>query len=611
MLLAGLCGRFFCEGWVSPLKTQLTLRGVIIGCIGCAVITASSTYVALRMGALPWPIIFAAIVSLCLLKAVSRGSATLNEANVTHTLMSAGAMVAGGLAFTIPGAWMLGLADEISLLEMLVIALAGVGLGLIFTALIRKHFIEETELEFPIGQAAAQTLIAGESGGRTGLKLFGSMGVAGLFALLRDGLGLIPGMLATVNIPGVVFGIYASPMMLSVGFLVGTAAIAFLFAGAVFSNFGVMVCGTSAGLLSLESAQALVSSLGMGLMIGGGLAVVAKDIIPKIPEILGLDSKGRTASPEAAPTPSPSASPAAGAPDTATSPEAATALAAAASLDSPNHGALTFPTSANKRATLMTLGLCALALILTMALGFAPHVSVLVVLLSFVTCTMSSQSVGQTGVDPMEVFGIIVLLIVAGLSDSTQVQLFFIAAVIAVACGLAGDVMNDFKAGHVLGTSPKAQIIGQAIGGILGALVAVAVMHILLAAYGPEAFGGAGEFAAAQASVVASMVGGIPHLGGFIAGVVVGFVLHLFRIPSVMLGLGVYLPFYMSLTAFLGAMLKLALDAIVKRRAKPGEEATCKRKSDETSLIIASGLIGGESIVGILLALAAASAWVI
>lgn len=600
MLLAGLCGRFFCEGWVSPLKTQLTLRGVIIGCIGCAVITASSTYVALRMGALPWPIIFAAIVSLCLLKAVSRGSATLNEANVTHTLMSAGAMVAGGLAFTIPGAWMLGLADEISLLEMLVIALAGVGLGLIFTALIRKHFIEETELEFPIGQAAAQTLIAGESGGRTGLKLFGSMGVAGLFALLRDGLGLIPGMLATVNIPGVVFGIYASPMMLSVGFLVGTAAIAFLFAGAVFSNFGVMVCGTSAGLLSLESAQALVSSLGMGLMIGGGLAVVAKDIIPKIPEILGLDSKGRTASPEAAPTPGPSASPAAGAPN---SPNPAP--------NSPNHGALTFPTSAKKRAALMTLGLCALALILTMALGLAPHVSVLVVLLSFVTCTMSSQSVGQTGVDPMEVFGIIVLLIVAGLSDSTQVQLFFIAAVIAVACGLAGDVMNDFKAGHVLGTNPKAQIIGQAIGGVLGALVAVAVMHILLAAYGPEAFGGAGEFAAAQASVVASMVGGIPHLGGFIAGVFAGFVLHLFRIPSVMLGLGVYLPFYMSLTAFLGAMLKLALDAIVKRRAKPGEEATCKRKSDETSLIIASGLIGGESIVGILLALAAASAWVI
>ncbi len=560
---------------------------MIIGCVGCAVITASSTYVALRMGALPWPIIFAAIVSLCLLKAVSRGSATLNEANVTHTTMSAGAMVAGGLAFTIPGAWMIGLAEEISLAHMLLVAIAGVCLGLIFTAMIRKHFIEETELEFPIGQAAAQTLIAGESGGRTGWKLFGSMGVAGLVALLRDGLAVIPSMLAPLSIPGVVFGIYLSPMMLSVGFLVGTAAISFLFAGAVFSNFGIMVCGTSTGLLSAETAQAVISSLGMGLMIGGGLAVVAKDIVPKIPEVLAIGEKR-------------------GGPPTFSSANDGT--------PSGDIGALTFPTSAKKRAALMTLGLCAIALALSMALGFAAYVSVLIVLLSFVACTMSSQSVGQTGIDPMEVFGIIVLLIIAGLSNSNQVQLFFIAALVSVACGLAGDVMNDFKAGHVLGTNPKAQIIGQAVGGLLGALIAVAVMHVLLTAYGPNAFGGDGEFAAAQASVVASMMGGIPHVGAFTGGLAIGFVLHLLRIPSVMLGLGVYLPFYMSLTAFLGAMVKLGFDALVKRRIKAkqldeDEQVARQRELDETGLIIASGLIGGESIVGILLALAVAGAW--
>ena len=93
---------------MRDLKGQLTLRGVVVGCVGCVVITASSVYVALRMGALPWPIIFAAIVSLFFLRALSRGRASLNEANVTHTVMSSGAMVAGGLAFTIPGAWMLG-----------------------------------------------------------------------------------------------------------------------------------------------------------------------------------------------------------------------------------------------------------------------------------------------------------------------------------------------------------------------------------------------------------------------------------------------------------------------------------------------------------------------
>ena len=100
---------------MSDMKGQLTWRGIAIGIVGCIIITASSIYIALRMGALPWPIVFAAIVSLFFLKAVSRGRSTLNEANVTHTVMSAGAMVAGGLAFTIPGAWMLGMADDISL----------------------------------------------------------------------------------------------------------------------------------------------------------------------------------------------------------------------------------------------------------------------------------------------------------------------------------------------------------------------------------------------------------------------------------------------------------------------------------------------------------------
>ena len=96
----------------ASMRGQLTLRGVVIGVLGCVIITASSAYTALKMGALPWPIIFAAVISLFFLKLM--GNASLNEANVTHTIMSAGAMVAGGLAFTIPGAWMLGYADQIS-----------------------------------------------------------------------------------------------------------------------------------------------------------------------------------------------------------------------------------------------------------------------------------------------------------------------------------------------------------------------------------------------------------------------------------------------------------------------------------------------------------------
>uniref|UniRef100_UPI0022E1AAE5 OPT/YSL family transporter n=1 Tax=Eggerthella sinensis TaxID=242230 RepID=UPI0022E1AAE5 len=267
---------------MDTLKGQLTLRGIIIGCVGCAIITAASVYTALKMGALPWPIVFAAIISLFFLKALGHGKASLNEANVTHTVMSAGAMVAGGLAFTIPGIWMLGYADEVGWYEMLLVALSGVILGLVCTVLLRRHFIEDAELEYPIGEAAAQTLIAGDKGGKTGWKLFGSMGLAGIYTALRDGLGLIPAMLlGNVSIPGVAFGIYNSPMLLAVGFLVGTGAVVVWFAGAVLANFGIIAGGSAAGLWDIATGQGIVSSLGMGVMMGAGLGVIFKNILPK------------------------------------------------------------------------------------------------------------------------------------------------------------------------------------------------------------------------------------------------------------------------------------------------------------------------------------------
>ena len=567
---------------MQALKGQLTLRGVAIGCVGCAIITAASAYTALKMGALPWPIIFAAIISLFFLKAL--GHTNLSEANVTHTVMSAGAMVAGGLAFTIPGAWMLGHAAEIDWFQMLAVALAGVVLGLVCTALLRRHFIEDAELEYPIGQAAAQTLVAGDSGGSTGKKLFGAMGLAGLFTALRDGLGAIPSLLfGNVALPGVAFGVYLSPMLLAVGFLVGTGAVAVWFAGALIGNFGIVVGGTAAGLWDVAAAQGIVSSLGMGVMMGCGVGVIAKNILPKAVSLV-RDTRGSVAVARVE----------------AASPTAADEAAA--------------PGARRRRrltAGLAALAVAAVALLACFALGLGAVPSVIVVLLAFVTCAMSAQSVGQTGIDPMEIFGLIVLLAVAALSDVAQVQLFFVAGVVAVACGLAGDIMNDFKAGHVLGTDPRAQWIGQAVGGVLGAVVAVAVMAVLLAAYGPDAFGLQGTFVAAQASVVATMVSGIPSVPAFLVGLAVGFALYLLGAPAMMLGLGIYLPFYMSLTAFLGAMAKMAYDAVcARRRAKlPPDEAAARLKAqDETGLVVASGLLGGESVVGVVIALAAVAA---
>lgn len=552
----------------APWRGQISAAGILIGCIGCVIITASSVYTALKMGALPWPTIFTSITALVLLRAAGRTS--LNEANVTQIIMSAGSMVAGGLAFTIPGVWMLGLGAELSWIEIGGVALVGTLLGLVCTALIRRRFVEESDLEYPIGTAAAETLMASRAGGATGKRLFGSMAAAGIWCALRDLAGVIPAMIGALPIPGVAFGIYNSPMLLSVGFLVGGAAVAFWLAGGLIANFGIIVGGSAAGLWDVASAQGIVSSLGMGLMMGSGIGVVVRDILPAA---FRSAHNGRRDD------------------DRASAP-----ARAFGKLD----------------RSVLALLVAAAALLVCLVLGLSPIACAVTVALAFVTTIMSAQSVGQTGIDPMEIFGLIVLLVIAALGESDQVRLFFVAGVVAVACGLAGDVMSDFKTGKIIGTDPRAMWIGQAIGALIGCAVSVAVMCALLNAYGADAFGPGKLFVSAQASVVATMVSGIPSVSAFALGLVAGVALYCLGIPSMMLGLGVYLPFYMTLSASLGAAVKIAYDRVASiRNARASGDATTNANTgtdetshEETGIIIASGVLGGESIVGVIIALA-------
>lgn len=552
----------------APWRGQISAAGILIGCIGCVIITASSVYTALKMGALPWPTIFTSITALVLLRAAGRTS--LNEANVTQIIMSAGSMVAGGLAFTIPGVWMLGLGAELSWIEIGGVALAGTLLGLVCTALIRRRFVEESDLEYPIGTAAAETLMASRAGGATGKRLFGSMAAAGIWCALRDLAGVIPAMIGALPIPGVAFGIYNSPMLLSVGFLVGGAAVAFWLAGGLIANFGIIVGGSAAGLWDVANAQGIVSSLGMGLMMGSGIGVVVRDILPAA---FRSAHNGRR---------------------------------------DDNHAGAPARAFGKLDRSVLALFVAAAALLVCLVLGLSPIACAVVVVLAFVTTIMSAQSVGQTGIDPMEIFGLIVLLVIAALGESDQVRLFFVAGVVAVACGLAGDVMSDFKTGKIIGTDPRAMWIGQAIGALIGCAVSVAVMCALLNAYGADAFGPGKLFVSAQASVVATMVSGIPSVPAFVLGLVAGVALYCLGIPSMMLGLGVYLPFYMTLSASLGAAVKIAYDRVASirnARASGNVAANANTDADETSheetgIIVASGVLGGESIVGVIIALA-------
>ena len=574
------------NGRRTRLRDELSVPGFVIGIIGCVILTATSAYTALKMGALPWPTIFTSVTSLLLLRAFGRRD--IAEANVTQIVMSAGSMVAGGLAFTIPGVWMLGLPGKVSWWEMLFVALAGTLLGLVCTALIRRRFVDDSTLSYPIGTAAAETLKAAQVGGSTGIRLFGSMGLAGLWCVLRDGLNVLPQFFLQLTTPGVNFAIYNSPMLLSMGYLVGFVPMLFWLGGGVVANLGLIAGATAAGAWSVEVAQKIVKSLGMGLMMGAGIAVVLKDVLP---QLMGIrHDRGNTTGGK--PVDNEQGSLASGPHGTPVGDRARWASDVRGKSD----------------AGFLALLTALAALTACFGLSLGPIPTVIIVILSFVTTIMSAQSTGQTGIDPMEIFGLIVLLLVAAVSNLSQLSLFFVAGIITVACGLAGDVMSDFKTGSILGNNPRTLWKAQALGALIGVFVAVATMVAIEQAYGPDTFGPNRPFIATQASVVATMVSGIPSVPAFMVGLVAGIVIYCLGLPAMMVGLGVYLPPYMTVTASLGAAIKLVLDKRAARRrnslrgSEGGDRSVDETPAQDDGIVVASGVLGGESIVGVTIA---------
>lgn len=529
--------------YASSFKEQLTVRGIVIGAIGAIILTCSSMFVALKISSLPWPIMFVALVSMFALKGM--GKTNINEINVAHTAMSAGSMVAGGLAFTLPGIWMLNPDAEVSIVKLIVLTLGGVILGLIFTALIRKHFVVTAKLPYPMGQAAAETLKIGDQGGKKAGLLFGSLGLAAVFTFLRDSLKLIPGMKLIDGMMkfGSAGGVWFSPMLVSVGYIIGPVYIGVWFIGAVIGDFGVLIGGQKFAGLEMGAAIAIKHSLGIGLMVGTGIAIVIKEILPRSKAIFAPMLQKNTLGDSIVPL------------------------------------------------RWAPFAMVIIAALFTVIAKMPVTAAIVTILGVWLATAMSSQCVGQTGINPMEIFGIIILLAAKGVSSASGMEAFFVAAVVAVACGLVGDVMNDFKAGYVLKTDPRAQWIAEAVGGIIGAFVSVIVFVVILKAYGPASFGSE-EFPAAQAAAVAAMVGGISHMPAFIIGLVAAVILYFLKFPVMTLGLGVYLPFFLSATAFIGGLLRFVLDRIVPNFEREGKGS-----------VIAAGVLGGEAVVGVIIAI--------
>ncbi|MCR4676126.1 MAG: OPT/YSL family transporter [Sphaerochaetaceae bacterium] len=518
-------------------EKQLTGRGLIVGILGLVVITASSMYVALRLGALPWPTVFVTVLSMAVLGRFK--NSTLQEINVTHTIMSAGAMVAGGLAFTIPGIWMINPDAEVNVLSLIIMAVCGALLGTLFSAIYRKTLIEKLHLVYPIGNAAYKTLTTGLSKGKESVKLFVSMGFSIIFTTIRDVFGWIPSVITifggATNISPITM--WVSPMALSIGAIIDKVSAFLWLGGCLFAYFVFIPLGINMGIFpDYVTADLARQNLGLGIMIGTGVGVLVRTFIAFAKDRKNSTEKNRV----------------------------------------------------SRQTVLLSAFVLVFAAVL-MAIGTEMNLwqAVLAVAGVCIATLLSGILTGQSGVNPMEVFGILILLLSQLVFKSSVTVLFLTAGIVAVACGLSGDVMNDLKSGHQLKTDPKQQLLGEGIGGVIGAVISVVVLLVMKKSFG--AFGTA-ALPAPQAAAVASMASGLGNSPAFFIGIAIGAVLIICGIAGATLGLGIYLGPMISLTVGFGAVVSGLLKKFTKT-------------TDNDLNLVSSGLLGGEGISGVVIAI--------
>jgi putative OPT family oligopeptide transporter len=593
----------------GALPPQLTFRAVALAIVLAMILAAANTYLGLFAGMTIASAIPAAVVSMAVLRALGGGG--ILENNIVQTGASAGSSIASGVIFTIPALVILGYWQDFKYSWVLAIAGLGGILGVLFSVPLRRALIVEQKLAFPEGQAAAEVLKAGENPSQ-GIRILGLSALGGAFAKLAaaSGLKLIPDAAASAGFFGKYLGYFGtnlSPALIGVGYIVGLNVGIVVLAGAMLSwNIAIPLyvaaslpgnaelAQAAAGLPAEDIAGLIWSKqiryLGVGAMLVGGLWALVS-----LRRSLASGIKSGLAAARAS---------------------AAGTVVAHTEQDLPMKWVLV-------GIVLFTLPLLALYQAIVGTLAVSLPMTVIMVVMGFLFCSVSAYMAGLVGSSNNPVSGItiatilfsaVMLLLMMG-KDSTigPVAAVMIGAVVCCAACIAGDNLQDLKCGYIVGATPWRQQVMLAVGAVSSALVMAPVLNLLADAYG---IGVATEakpnaLAAPQANLMASVSKGL--FGGQLPwdmiaiGAVIGIAIIVldevlkargatFRTPVLAAAVGIYLPLELMTPIFIGGVIAHLVER--RLRAKGTDEAGLER-ANRKGLLFAAGMITGEALMGI------------
>ena len=576
----------------EKVTPELTVTSVIMGCILAVIFGAANAYLGLRVGMTVSASIPAAVISMGVIRVILRRNSIL-ESNMVQTIGSAGESLAAGAIFTMPALFLWaeeGLSDKPGIVEITLIALCGGILGVLFMVPLRNALIvkEHATLLYPEGTACADVLLAGEEGGANASTVFSGMGLAAIFKFVVDGLKLLPADVSAAfkSFKGEI-GMEVYPALLGVGYIVGPKIASYMFTGSLIGWMVIipLIClfgpdtwmypaaeGTTIAQLYANGGAAAIWStyvkyIGAGAIATGGIISLIKSL-PLIVTTFRDSMKSMKGSKNTS----------------------------------------TERTAQDLPMQFILLGVVAMVFIIWIvpAIPVTLLGAVIIVVFGFFFATVSSRMVGLVGSsnNPVSGMAIATLLIATFAIKSSgktgidgMTAAIAVGSVICIIAAIAGDTSQDLKTGYLLGATPKKQQMGEMLGVVVSGLAIGGVLYLLNAAWGY----GTAEIPAPQAQlmkmIVEGIMGGNLPWGLVFVGVFLAICLEILRIPVMPFAIGLYLPIYLNATIMIGGIVRGLLD----RRKGVDEKTKTAQATDGT--LYCAGMIAGEGLVGILLAI--------